>query len=93
MFYVLFYNYVDDIAERRTPHRAAHLALAGEFHDRGELMLAGAWADPLDGAAFVFRVPSRDQVDAFVNADPYVQNGLVTSWHIREWNVVIGADS
>lgn len=90
MYYVLFYNYVTDIAERRGPHRSAHLALAAELHERGELSMAGAWADPLDGAAFIFRVPSRDVVEGFVQADPYVQNGLVTSWHIREWNVVIG---
>jgi uncharacterized protein YciI len=29
-------------------------------------------------------------VEAFTKADPYVQNGLVTGWRIREWNVVVG---
>jgi uncharacterized protein len=29
-------------------------------------------------------------VEAFVEQDPYVRNGLVTSWRIREWNVAVG---
>ena len=34
---------------------------------------------------------SRDVVRRFVDADPYVLNGLVRSWEIRRWNVVVGA--
>ena len=54
--------------------------------------MAGAFADPVDGAAFVFTVEDRARVEAFVAADPYVANGLVPSWRIREWTVVIGGD-
>ncbi len=88
--FVLLYDYVADIAEKRSPYRAAHLALANQYLDRGELVMAGAWADPLDGAAFVFTVDDRTRVEEFVTADPYVQNGLVPSWRIREWTVVVG---
>jgi uncharacterized protein YciI len=28
----------------------------------------------------------------FARADPYVRNGLVTRWRVREWSVVIGGD-
>jgi len=28
----------------------------------------------------------------FVKRDPYVSNGLITEWTIREWNVVIGGN-
>jgi uncharacterized protein YciI len=52
--------------------------------------MAGAFTDPLDGAAFIFRNVTRDEVAEFVAADPYVQNGLVPAHRIREWNVVIG---
>ena len=52
--------------------------------------MAGAWADPLDGAAFVFTVEDRAQVEAFVAADPYIASGLVPGWRIREWTVVVG---
>ncbi|MCY3507218.1 MAG: YciI-like protein [Chloroflexi bacterium] len=90
--FVLFYDYVENVVEKRAPFRADHLALAREYVDRGEIEMAGAFADPVDGAAFVFTVDDRSRVEAFVAADPYVANGLVPSWRIREWTVVIGGD-
>lgn len=90
--YVLFYDYVEGIVEKRAPFRADHLAHAGAARDRGELLLAGAWADPVDGAAFVFRADDPARVEAFARADPYVANGLVRGWRVREWTVVIGGD-
>ena len=91
MHFILFYDYVEDIVEQRAPFRAGHLGLAEEYVARGELILAGAYSDPTDGAALIFRVADEDAVRAFVERDPYVQNGLVTSWRIRVWNVVLGA--
>ena len=58
----------------------------------GELVLAGAFADPPDGATLVFRGPDRSVAERFAQADPYVRNGLVTAWRVRPWTVVIGAD-
>ena len=91
MYFVLFYDYVPDIAERRPQFRDAHLSALSAYAERGEVVLAGAWAEPLDGAAIVFNVPSRESVEWFAESDPYVQNGLVTSWRIREWSVVLGS--
>ncbi len=90
MHYVLLYDYVEDVATKRAPHREQHLALVRKLHERGELLMAGAWANPLDGAALVFRVDSSKPVEDFVAADPFVKHGLVTRWRIREWNVAIG---
>ena len=90
--FVLFYDYVEGIVEKRAPFRGDHLALANEYLERGELLMAGAFANPVDGAAFVFSVEDRARVEAFVAADPYVANGLVPSWRIREWTVVVGGD-
>jgi hypothetical protein len=92
MYCVLFYDYIEDILERRQAVRAEHLALADEYHARGQLVVAGAWADPVDGAALVFRVDDRAVVEEFVERDPYVRTGLVTAWRIRDWTVVIGGD-
>jgi uncharacterized protein YciI len=91
MYYVLFYDLVDDMVERRAPFRESHLSLAREYQDRGELLLAGAYADTADGALLVFRVPEAETVEAFVREDPYVVNGLVTAWRIRPWHVVVGS--
>ena len=90
MHFILFYEYVDNMAERRQPYREGHLAQAQAYAARGELVMAGAYTDPLDGAALVFRTETRAAVEAFVESDPYVRNGLVTGWRIRAWHVVLG---
>jgi uncharacterized protein YciI len=88
--YLLLYDYAENAIERRVPYREAHLALAQEFQDRGELLLAGAFGDPVDGAALVFQANDAGLVESFVNRDPYVASGLVTAWRIRLWTVVVG---
>jgi uncharacterized protein YciI len=93
MYYLLLYDVVDDYVERRAPFRQDHLALARAAHERGEIVIAGAFAEPADGAAFVFRAHDRAVPERFAESDPYVRNGLVTRWRVRPWTVVIGADA
>src|SRR5262245_19027957 len=90
MHSLLFYDYVNDIAERRAPFRQAHLALIEEVHKNGALLMAGALTEPVDGAVFVFTTDDRSIVEDFVARDPYMQEGLVTAWRVRSWNVAIG---
>ena len=89
MHLVLEYSLADDYLERRAALREEHLALAQAAHERGELLLAGALPDPYDRALLVWTAP-REVVERFVEQDPYVVNGLVTSWTVRPWNVAIG---
>lgn len=90
-YYALFYReLVPDYVARRGLYRDAHLTLAKEAHARGELLLAGALADPVDGALLIFRANDRKPVEEFVRRDPYVFNGLVKYWEIRPWTVVVG---
>lgn len=91
-YFLLLYDVVDDYLERRGAYRAEHLALARAAVDRGELRYAGAFSDPADGAALVFRGEDRAVAERFAQADPYVQSGIVTRWRVREWTVVAGAD-
>jgi uncharacterized protein YciI len=93
MHYLLFYEAQPDYVERRTAFRAAHLALAEEYVARGELILAGALADPIDGAVFLFQGSSSAAAEDFAKKDPYVVNGLVKSWRIRTWPTVVGTDA
>ena len=93
MHYLLFYDVVEGYPERRKPFRAAHLAYANEAVARGELVLGGALADPVDAAVMLFRAPSREVVERFVARDPYVLNGLVKSWRVREWTTVVGPEA
>lgn len=85
---VLRYDYVDDIVERRGPFREAHLAHLGAARERGLVISAGALGDPPTGALIVLRDDAAAARDLAEN-DPYVRNGLVTSWHVETWNVVV----
>jgi uncharacterized protein YciI len=88
-YFALFYDTVDDFAERRLPFRPSHLALIDAAHGNGTLVMAGA-LKPADGALLVFRTNDISDVEDFARRDPYVTNGLVTRWRAREWAVVVG---
>ena len=94
-WYLLLYDFVPDYVERRVPLRGAHLEHVRAAHARGEIVIAGAHDDPttdaFDGAVLAFKVSDPEVVQQFVDADPYVKNGLVTRSRIRRWNVVVGA--
>lgn len=84
--HVLFYEYVGDILERREPFRADHLSAIRTGKEDGRILQAGALGDPPHGAAIVFADPAT--AEAFAQADPYVANGLVTSWRVEPWALV-----
>lgn len=85
---LLLYVYVEDILERRTPYREAHLALVNAWKDDGRLLMAGPLGDPPTGAAFVFQVNDPSEVEEFAAADPYIAAGLVTSHSLERWKLV-----
>jgi uncharacterized protein YciI/heme-degrading monooxygenase HmoA len=89
-YYALLYELVEDMVTRRVPFREEHLRLAREARERGELVLAGALAEPIDRALLVFRVDDKSKVEVFARKDPYVLNGLARKWEVRPWNVVVG---
>jgi uncharacterized protein YciI len=88
--FLLFYETAPDYLERRPKFRSEHLALAWAAAERGELIVAGALADPPDGAVLMFVGDDRSVAEEFARADPYVANGLITRWHVREWTTVVG---
>jgi uncharacterized protein len=83
--YILFYDYVEDILERRVPHRDAHLAAIRAAKEDGRILMAGPLGDPPRGAAIVFADPTL--AEAFASADPYVINGLVTDRRVEIWTL------
>ena len=85
---LLHYDYVPDILERRAPHRDGHLELIRSWKDDGRLLMAGAVGDPPNGGLLVFDVDDPAEVEAFVDADPYAQNGVITGKRIEPWKVV-----
>jgi uncharacterized protein len=87
-YFALFYDYVDNVVERRAPHRAAHLELYRIWRTEGRLVMGGALGDPPYGALIVFDVDGPEQVEDFASLDPYVANGLVTAHRVEPWAVV-----
>jgi uncharacterized protein YciI len=93
MHYLLFYEVVDDYLSRRAEFRDAHLELGWKASERGELVLGGAFANPVDGALLLFKGESAEAAENFARNDPYVTNGLVKRWYVREWTTVAGEGS
>jgi uncharacterized protein YciI len=89
-YYALLYYVDGDFVERRAPYREEHLKLAVDAHKRGELLLAGALAEPLDRALLVFQGHSPEAARSFAENDPYVRSGIVKRWEVRLWMVVVG---
>ena len=90
MHYLLFYEVGDDYVEKRAPYRDAHLGLAWKASERGELVLAGALANPVSGALLLFKGDSPEVAERFAAVDPYVTSGVVKRWYVREWTTVAG---
>lgn len=91
--FLLFYEVGPDYVAKRAAFRRAHLQKAWDAHARGELVLAGALNEPVDGALLLFKGDSAEVAESFARTDPYVVNGLVTAWRVREWTTVAGADA
>ena len=90
MHYLLFYEVGEDYVSKRAQFRGLHLEKAWEASERGGLVLAGALANPVDGAVLLFRGDSPEVAEKFARADPYVVNGAVKRWYVREWTTVAG---
>lgn len=83
----LLYEYVPDMAERREPYRSGHLELLQEGHAEGEVRMAGALGDPVSGGLLIFA--STEAAESFVEADPYISAGLVTSHRVLPYTVAV----
>jgi uncharacterized protein len=90
MKYVLFYESAEDVLAKAPAHYDAHVARGSEFHDRGSLILYGPFGDPREGAMAVFT--SREAAEEFAKSDPFVLNGVVRDWQIREWDEAFAGD-
>ena len=89
--YLLKYDYIPDVLEKRGPFREGHLNLAKKLIEEGKCNSGGPTGKPgmeiPTGALFIFE--DLDSANLFVKEDPYVTNGIVTDHTIEEWNVVV----
>ncbi len=84
---VLFYESNDTPIERIMEAFPRHKALLDAFHQRGELLAVGAFANPKqDGSMGIFK--SKESAEAFMKRDPFLNEGLVAKATIKEWNEI-----
>jgi hypothetical protein len=84
MKYVVMYETAEDGLPLARIHFPAHKVRVDEFAARGELLMVGTWANPQEGSMAVFR--TREAAEAFVKEDPFILNGVIKNWLVREWN-------
>jgi uncharacterized protein YciI len=88
MKYVVLYTSAPDVLERAPAHFPAHKARLAEYHARDELLMVGTFGDPqAEGSMAIFA--SREGAESFVAGDPFVREGVVARYEIREWNEVL----
>jgi uncharacterized protein len=86
--YVLFCESADDVVSRAPPHFPAHRARLDDFHARGKLLMVGTFSNPQEeGSMAIFT--TREAAEEVAAGDPFVVNGVVRDWHVREWNEVL----
>lgn len=83
---VLQYESAEEVRAKAPLHFAAHKAHWHAFLDQGTLLMIGTFSD-LEGSMAVFS--SREAAEEFAHSDPFVLNGVVSSWRVREWNEAI----
>ena len=59
-----------------------HKAVVDAFVERGDVIGIGPFADR-GGSLAIFR--SREAAELFVQQDPFILEGLIKSYDIREW--------
>jgi uncharacterized protein len=85
--YVLLYESVPDVHSKAARHLAAHRARLEEFHARGTLLMVGPFGDlQREGSMGIFT--THEAAEEFAKGDPFVVNGVVARWQLREWNEV-----
>jgi uncharacterized protein YciI len=88
--YVLYYQSSPEVREKAPIHGAAHRAHWNEFLENGTLLMIGPFANPHEGAMGIFT--TREAAEGFATGDPFVLNGVVSNWVVREWAEAIVPD-
>ena len=94
-YFVLFcqtsYNSVEEARSKDPQSLMAHMARSKDLHAKGKVMMAGAFLDNVDGKLSTMAVfTSREDAEDYAHGDPFVLNGTVTKWYIREWANILG---
>jgi uncharacterized protein YciI len=98
MLYVIIGRDAPNSLEIRRRARPAHLARAQALVDQGRMVAAGPLPaidsqDPgpagFIGSLIVAEFPSLEDAEAWITADPYVTEGVFTSFEVRPFVKVL----
>ena len=91
LYYVVFFDIdypsITEAVKDAPQAITAHKKRSQEWHEQGKLVMAGAFRDSPEGRLNTMGVlTSREAAEEFAQGDPFVLNGKVMRWYIREWN-------
>jgi uncharacterized protein YciI len=89
-YFVIFvetaYTSFADAAANAPDLIAAHIARSKALHAQGTLLMSGAFLDqPEQPLSTMAVLVSREAAEEYIHGDPFYFNGMVRSWHVREW--------
>lgn len=86
VFFTTRYDSLQDALTKAPELIAAHRARSNEFHTNGTVLMGGAFLDngqePLSTMVIC---TTREAAEEFAAGDPFLLNGMVSNWYIREW--------
>ena len=86
MKYVVFYEMAPDAGDKLAALMPAHRARWEVCREQGTLLAIGPFTDR-SGALGVFT--TRAAALEYAEGDPFVLQGVVQKWYIREWHEVL----
>lgn len=84
---VMFYEFGPAGVPKAPAYYTAHRARIDEFHAKGKLLMVGAFSNSTEGAMGIFT--SRAAAEEFIKGDPFVINGVVAKWSLRDWDEIL----
>ena len=86
VFCVLKYASFEEAKVKAPDKIAAHRQRSKELHEKGTLLMAGAFLDTTDEPLSTMGVlTSREAAEEYVKHDPFYEDGSMSTWSIREW--------
>ncbi|MFI8632380.1 YciI family protein [Microbacterium sp. NPDC077663] len=84
--YALIYRPAPDTDELAGQHFQAHFGLYQRFLAEGRIEAFGPFEPTSEGSLAIF--PTREDAEAFMTEDPFLNNGVIAEHTLRTWNAV-----
>lgn len=82
--YIMWGSYCEDVLDKRSPYRQAHLDGLAAQKEAGVLITIGPTKD-ISKVFGIYEAEDEAAVRQLIEADPYWQNGIWTEYDVKEW--------